>query len=244
MSSTSQVDPGAEFGARGADEPTFARFTDRARRVVVLAQEDARLMGADFIGTEHLLLGLVHEGDGIAAKAIGQFGVTLESARELVEKINRPSAAPPDEPPPFTQRARQVLEFARLESAEFGQTYIATWHVLLGLLREGDGTGARVLSELGADLTKVRGQVLRLLETEEAAGEIAAPISEDWIASVVSKGLRPSDYEAAYGELSSIVASHGLDLEAVAPLDFVVRSVITTEGPGLEIRIRRGASPV
>jgi len=243
MDSTSRVDSGTGLrDGRRAGEPTFERFTDRARRVVVLAEEDARVMGQDFIGTGHLLLGLIHEGDGVAAKAIGQFGVSLESARELVEGFSGPLETTAEEPPAFTKSAMKVLELARIESTESGQTYIATWHILLGLLRESDGVGARVLSGLGADLHKMRDQVVGLLEIEESGGEIGGFTDSGSIASVVSKGIKPADYAAAYCELSAVAFSRGIELESLDPSDIDVRSVTTADGHGLELRIKSGRS--
>jgi ATP-dependent Clp protease ATP-binding subunit ClpC len=141
----------------------FERFTERARRVMVLAQEEARLLGHNFIGTEHLLLGLVREGEGIAAQALAHFGITLESLREKVEET---IGAPPlgaAGPPPFTPRAKRVLELSLREALELGHNYIGTEHILLGIIREGDGVGARLLVEFAGDLATVHQQVIELL---------------------------------------------------------------------------------
>ena len=141
----------------------FERFTDRARRVLVLAQEEARLLNHNFIGTEHILLGLIHEGEGIAAKALEQLGVTLEAVREKVEETIGPAGSAPTCSPPFTPRAKKVLELSLREALQLGHNYIGTEHMLLGLVREGEGVAATVLQSLGADLPRVRQQVIQLL---------------------------------------------------------------------------------
>jgi ATP-dependent Clp protease ATP-binding subunit ClpC len=141
----------------------FERFTDRARRVVVLAQEEARLLDHSYIGTEHILLGIVREGEGIAATALDALGISLETVRQQTEEIiGRGQSASPERVP-FTPRAKKVLELALRESLQMGHTYIGTEHILLGLIREGDGVAAQVLTRLGADLSRVRQQVIRLL---------------------------------------------------------------------------------
>ena len=140
----------------------FERFTDRARRVVVLAQEEARLLGHDYIGTEHLLLGLIHEGDGSAARALESLGVSLDAVRQQVEEIIGRGQHPPSGHIPFTPRAKKVLELSRHESSALGHNHIGTEHILLGLLREGDGVAAQVLVRLAADLNRVRQRVIQL----------------------------------------------------------------------------------
>ena len=141
----------------------FERFTERARRVMVLAQEEARLLNHNFIGTEHLLLGLIHEGEGVAAKALEQLGISLEAVREKVEEtMGAPSTAAGGSPP-FTPRAKKVLELSLREALQLGHNYIGTEHILLGLVREGEGVAARVLVDLGADLFRVRLQVMGLI---------------------------------------------------------------------------------
>ncbi len=141
----------------------FERFTDRARRVLVLAQEEARLLNHSFIGTEHLLLGLIHEGEGLAAQALESLGISLESVREKVEETIGPAGQAPTGSPPFTPRAKKVLELSLREALQLGHNYIGTEHILLGLVREGDGVAAQVLQSLGADLLRVRQQVIELL---------------------------------------------------------------------------------
>lgn len=141
----------------------FERFTDRARRVLVLAQEEARLLNHSFIGTEHLLLGLLHEGDGIAARVLNQQQITLVAAREKIEVSIGPSDGPSIGSPPFTPRAKKVLELSLREALQLGHHYIGTEHILLGILREGEGVGARTLVEMGATLDATRDVVLTLL---------------------------------------------------------------------------------
>jgi ATP-dependent Clp protease ATP-binding subunit ClpC len=141
----------------------FERFTDRARRVLVLAQEEARLLNHNFIGTEHILLGLIHEGEGVAAKALESLGISLEAVREKVEETIGPAGSSPSGSPPFTPRAKKVLELSLREALQLGHNYIGTEHMLLGLVREGEGVAAQVLVNLGADLSRVRQQVIQLL---------------------------------------------------------------------------------
>ncbi|HCT14423.1 MAG TPA: NDP-hexose 4-ketoreductase [Corynebacterium nuruki] len=159
----------------------FERFTDRARRVVVLAQEEARALNHNYIGTEHILLGLIHEGEGVAAKALESMGISLEAVRTEVEDIIGTGGHPPNGYIPFTPRAKKVLELALREALQLGHKYIGTEHILLGLIREGEGVAAQVLVKLGADLSRVRQQVIQLLsgyeggepESEHASDEPA-----------------------------------------------------------------------
>ena len=141
----------------------FERFTDRARRVVVLAQEEARMLNHNYIGTEHILLGLIHEGEGVAAKALESLGISLEAVRSQVEEIIGQGQQAPSGHIPFTPRAKKVLELSLREALQLGHNYIGTEHILLGLIREGEGVAAQVLVKLGADLTRVRQQVIQLL---------------------------------------------------------------------------------
>jgi ATP-dependent Clp protease ATP-binding subunit ClpC len=141
----------------------FERFTDRARRVVVLAQEEARLLNHNYIGTEHILLGLIHEGEGVAAKALESLGISLEAVRAQVEEIIGQGGSSPSGHIPFTPRAKKVLELSLREALQLGHNYIGTEHILLGLIREGEGVAAQVLVKLGADLSRVRQQVIQLL---------------------------------------------------------------------------------
>src|SRR5881398_2043883 len=151
----------------------FERFTDRARRVVVLAQEEARMLNHNYIGTEHILLGLIHEGEGVAAKALESLGISLEAVRAQVEEIIGQGQQAPSGHIPFTPRAKKVLELSLREALQLGHNYIGTEHILLGLIREGEGVAAQVLVKLGADLSRVRQQVIQLLSGY--AGKEGAP---------------------------------------------------------------------
>jgi ATP-dependent Clp protease ATP-binding subunit ClpA len=152
----------------------FERFTDRARRVVVLAQEEARLLNHNYIGTEHLLLGMAHEGQGVAAAALESLGISLEAVRAQVEEIIGQGQRAPSGHIPFTPRAKKVLELSLRESKQLGHNHIGTEHILLGLIREGEGVAAQVLIRLGADLSRARGQVIGLLTGETGGSEAGA----------------------------------------------------------------------
>jgi ATP-dependent Clp protease ATP-binding subunit ClpC len=141
---------------------------------MVLAQEEARLLNHNFIGTEHLLLGLIHEGEGVAAKALEQLGISLEAVREKVEETMGAPTTAAGGSPPFTPRAKKVLELSLREALQLGHNYIGTEHILLGLVREGEGVAARVLVDLGADLSRVRQQVIQLLSGYGGAKEGAS----------------------------------------------------------------------
>src|SRR2546421_4065546 len=141
----------------------FELFTDRARRVVILAQAEARLLDHNYIGTEHLLLGLLHEGEGVGFKALDSLGIPLEDVRTQVQEIIGQGQAAPTGHIPFTPRAKKVLELSLREALQLGHNYIGTEHILLGLIREGEGVAAQVLQKLGADLNRVRQQVIQLL---------------------------------------------------------------------------------
>src|SRR5262250_1764361 len=153
----------------------FERFTDRARRVVVLAQEEARMLNHNYIGTEHILLGLIHEGEGVAAKALESLNISLEAVRQQVEEIIGQGQAAPTGHIPFTPRAKKVLELSLREALQLGHNYIGTEHILLGLIREGEGVAAQVLQKLGADLSRVRQQVIQLLSGYAGAKGEGAP---------------------------------------------------------------------
>src|SRR5919107_29786 len=156
----------------------FERFTDRARRVVVLAQEEARMLSHNYIGTEHILLGLIHEGEGVAAKALESLDISLEAVRQQVEEIIGQGQQAPSGHIPFTPRAKKVLELSLREALQLGHNYIGTEHILLGLIREGEGVAAQVLVKLGADLNRVRQQVIQLLsgfQGKETASAGTAP---------------------------------------------------------------------
>jgi ATP-dependent Clp protease ATP-binding subunit ClpA len=153
----------------------FERFTDRARRVLVLAQEEARLLDHNFIGTEHILLGLIHEGEGVAAKALESIGISLETVREKVIETVGPAGSPATGSPEFTPRAKKVLEFSLREALQLGHNYIGTEHLLLGLLREGEGVAAQVLVGLGAELSRIRQEVIRLVSGYAPRAAVASP---------------------------------------------------------------------
>jgi ATP-dependent Clp protease ATP-binding subunit ClpA len=152
----------AAVAGREVAVEVFERFTDRARRVVVLAQEEARMLSHNYLGTEHLLLGLVHEGEGVAARALESLGISLQ-VRQQVEEIIGQGQQPPAGHIPFTPRAKKVMELAQREANDLGHNYVGTEHLLLGLVREGEGVAAQVLVKLGADLAGVRQQVVHLL---------------------------------------------------------------------------------
>jgi ATP-dependent Clp protease ATP-binding subunit ClpA len=141
----------------------FERFTDRARRAVDLAEEEARALHHNYIGTEHILLGLIAEGEGVAAQALESLGISLEVVRQQVEQIIGQGQQEPQEQISYTPRAKKVLELSLREAKQLRHNYIGTEHLLLGLIREGHGVAAQVLTELGADLNLVRQQVIRLL---------------------------------------------------------------------------------
>ncbi len=171
----------------------FERFTDRARRVVVLAQDEARMLNHDYIGTEHLLLGLIHEGEGVAAKALQALEISLESVRSQVVEVVGKGQETRAGHIPFTPRAKKALELSLRESLQLGHDYIGTEHILLGLIREGDGVAAQVLVRMGADLTRVRHQVILLLESHEGGtgrrGARRAAASRDYLLTEVQNTL-------------------------------------------------------
>ncbi len=186
----------------------FEKFTDKARRVVVLAQEEAKLLNHNYIGTEHILLGLIHEGEGVAAKALEALGINLEQVREQVQDIIGQGAQAPSGHIPFTPRAKKVLELSLREALQLGHSYIGTEHLLLGLIREGEGVAAQVLTKLGADTNKVRQQVIQLLsgyqgkETVSVGGEVAPPAKGSQILDQYGRNLT---HAAAEGKLDPVV---------------------------------------
>jgi ATP-dependent Clp protease ATP-binding subunit ClpA len=151
----------------------FERFTDRARRVIVLGQEEARLLNHNYIGTEHLLLGLAHEGQGVAATALESLGISLEAVRAQVKEIIGQGQSAPTGHVPFTPRAKKVLELSLREAKQLRHNYIGTEHLLLGLVREGEGVAAQVLVRLGGDLSRVRQRVVQLLGGSAGGPEAA-----------------------------------------------------------------------
>jgi ATP-dependent Clp protease ATP-binding subunit ClpC len=157
----------------------FERFTDRARRVVVFAQEEARMLNHNYIGTEHLLLGLVHEGEGVAAKALESLNISLEAVRQQVEEIIGRGEAAPTGHIPFTPRVKQVLELSLREALQLGHNYIGTEHILLGLIREGECVAAEVLHKLGADINRLRFTVIQILSGDTGGMAEEMP-TEGW----------------------------------------------------------------
>lgn len=176
----------------------FERFTDGAHRALVLAQEEARLLGHNHIGTEHILLGLVHEGDGVAAQALGSLGISLETLRQKVEETIGPAGSEPGGPPPFTPRAKRALELSLREALHLGCTYIGTEHILLGLVREGEGVAARALVQLGVDLSTVRQSVLTLLNAGTPTA--GSPTAGTTAAGAVTVGAGTAAGTASAGE--------------------------------------------
>ncbi|MEI6591063.1 MAG: Clp protease N-terminal domain-containing protein, partial [Actinomycetes bacterium] len=186
----------------------FEKFTDKARRVVVLAQEEAKLLHHNYIGTEHILLGLIHEGEGVAAKALESLNISLESVREQVQEIIGQGQQPPTGHIPFTPRAKKVLELSLREALQLGHSYIGTEHLLLGLIREGEGVAAQVLTKLGADTNRVRQQVIQLLsgfqgkETVNVGGETAQAQKGSQILDQYGRNLTLA---AAEGKLDPVI---------------------------------------
>ena len=186
----------------------FEKFTDKARRVVVLAQEEAKLLNHNYIGTEHILLGLIHEGEGVAAKALEALGINLEQVREQVQDIIGQGQQSPSGHIPFTPRAKKVLELSLREALQLGHSYIGTEHLLLGLIREGEGVAAQVLTKLGADTNKVRQQVIQLLsgyqgkETVSVGGESQPQAKGSTILDQYGRNLT---HAAAEGKLDPVV---------------------------------------
>jgi ATP-dependent Clp protease ATP-binding subunit ClpC len=172
----------------------FERFTDRARRVVVLAQEEARLLNHNYIGTEHILLGLVHDDEGVAAQALESLNIRLDAVRREVEQIIGQGGSPPSEQIPFTPRAKKVLELSLREAIQLGHNYIGTEHILLGLLREGEGVACQVLVKLGANLPTVRARVLQLVAKRPGKGASGALLTlSPELAAVVDEARRAAE---------------------------------------------------
>src|SRR5437899_1639275 len=194
----------------------FERFTDRARRVVVLAQEEARMLNHNYIGTEHILLGLIHEGEGVAAKALESLGISLEGVRQQVEEIIGQGQQAPSGHIPFTPRAKKVLELSLREALQLGHNYIGTEHILLGLIREGEGVDAQALDTLVAG-SRYRGdfeeRLRKVVKECRTRGDIVLFIDE--IHTLVGAGAAEGAIDAASilkpmlarGELQTIGAT-------------------------------------
>lgn len=200
----------------------FERFSDATRRVLTLAQEEARLLNHNFIGTEHILLGLLHQPESVVGRALAAFDVNLYNARAWVEDTVHSAVTSTTGPPPFTPRAKKVLELAMREALQLGHNYVGPEHLLLGLVREGEGVAAQVLVKMGADLSRVRQQVIELME--ENAGSVPGPEGEaraaprrpgplcSWCRSELSESARfrtievpPDETDAEAGPLRTTV---------------------------------------
>jgi ATP-dependent Clp protease ATP-binding subunit ClpC len=181
----------------------FERFTDRARRVVVLAQEEARKLNHNYIGTEHLLLGLIRESEGVAARALESLGISLEAVRHQVHETTGRGQTPKQGHIPFTPRAKKVLELSLRESQQLGHEYIGTEHLLLGLIREGQGVAAQALVTLGADLDRARQQVIQVLHGRHGT----EPISTAGGPGGLPRDREHSDVPARVNALESRLAA-------------------------------------
>ena len=204
----------AETGAASGSF-TFERFTDRAKRVVVMAQDEARALNHGYIGTEHILLGLIHEGEGVAAKALESLRINLDTVRRQVEEIIGRGPQAPSGHISFTPRGKKSLELALLEASELNHGYIGTEHILLGLVREGDGVAAQVLIRLGADADRVRQQVIQLL-TSYQAQHLSGPRRD-------TPGLDHMSHAAAAHPDSALTTADMVDHEVKQLLDDAVR---------------------
>jgi len=205
-------------------EIMFERFTDRARRVVVLAQEEARMLNHNYIGTEHILLGLIHEGEGVACKALEAMGISLEGVRSQVEEIIGQGEKAPVGHIPFTLRAKKMLELSLREALQLGHNYIGTEHILLGLIREGEGVGSQILTRLGAGLTPTRREVIKLLSgyqgkltAEQQPGPIAPP-------PTVSPSAAPQIRERLRKEAEAREALAAMEFGAKQTFDIVSKA--------------------
>ena len=214
----------------------FERFTDRARRVVVLAQEEARMLNHNYIGTEHILLGLIHEGEGVAAKALESLGISLGGRCEVEQRIGQGQQAPSGHIP-FTPRAKKVLELSLREALQLGHNYIGTEHILLGLIREGEGVAAQVLVKLGADLNRVRQQVIQLLSgtSGQRAGHGRWPPGESAVVVTGPRSVRSqSDSRCAGRQTRSGHRPRAMKLSVVMQ----ILSRRTKKQPGADRRTR------
>ena len=233
----------------------FERFSDRARRVLVLAQEEARLLGHGFIGTEHLLLGLIHEGEGPAAQALESSGISLESVRTKLGELAGSAELGSEGAPPFSPAAKKVLELALREALQLGHNSIGTGHLFLGVLREDEGVATQALRALGADLGRLHEEVVRRLADDPVEGErrtrpgaasgliaIGARtrrVGGSWRVEVVQAGRGPEDAAAAYRSLEHLVSRFGVELEGLDSSEITVSSIDTDRGPGLLLVVTR-----
>jgi ATP-dependent Clp protease ATP-binding subunit ClpC len=182
----------------------FERFTDRARRVVVFAQDEARGLNHNWIGTEHLLLAVLREGHGLGAKTLESMQISLDATRQQVELIiGRGQGTVGDGHIPFTPRAKKVLELSLREARQLGHDYIGTEHILLGLIREGDGVAAQVLVKMGADLNRVRQQVIQLLRGHQGKQPALSSIGEELGDRLASMAARLAVIERRLGDTTA-----------------------------------------
>jgi ATP-dependent Clp protease ATP-binding subunit ClpC len=215
----------------------FERFTDRARRVVVLAQDEARELGHNYIGTEHILLGLVRESDGVGARALKSLGISLDAVRrEVTQIVGQGDKSELPSHTPFTPRAKKVLELSLREALQLGHNYIGTEHILLGLIREGEGVAAQVLVKLGADLNRVRQQVVQVLhgyqgkEPASSGGSGREPGHEESAlrsAAAAEARLLRSARVVSQAQLETLTARVG---EVVSRLDLIAQRLAAIEG--------------
>lgn len=183
----------------------FERFTDRARRVVVLAQENARMMSHNYIGSEHILLGLLDEAEGVGAKVLASLNADSDEVREHVLAIIGQGAQTPSGHIPFTPRAKRIFELSLREALQLGHPYIGTEHILLGLIREGEGVGAQVLGKMGIELNRVRQTTIQLLSSyitgvTPEPGEILA--NADGLQLAEAKDMMPSQLPEMWREIA------------------------------------------
>ena len=233
----------------------FERFTDRARRVVVLAQEEARDLGHTYIGTEHILLGLLREPEGVAAQALEALGIGLDGVRrEVREIIGQGEGTTLPTHIPFTPRAKKVLELSLREALQLGHNYIGTEHILLGLIREGEGVAAQVLVKLGADLNRVRQQVIMTLHAGEAEAEQYLPGDPPGEGSIVaeeSSSVRRTARASAHAGPPVRVVGSRIQLESlnvrlgemVSRLDQIAERLAAIEGHLAEDRRPAARAP-
>jgi ATP-dependent Clp protease ATP-binding subunit ClpC len=191
----------------------FQRFTDRARRVLVYAQEEARELGHDFIGTEHILLGLIREGDGMAAKALGALEITYDAVREKVTVLTELASNSSPGSPPFTPRAKKVMEMALRESIRFDHNYVGTEHLLLGIVRQDDCTAVRTLNDLGFEMSDIESQVVQLISSpsNREIGEPSVHVITDGVifrgvVRAVGEQLRPDLDATDLDDLAATIA--------------------------------------
>jgi ATP-dependent Clp protease ATP-binding subunit ClpC len=201
----------------------FERFTNGARKVVVLCQEEARMLNHNYIGTEHILLGLIREGEGVAIKALELLGISLEAVRQQVEEIIGQGKQSPSGHIPFTPRAKKVLELSLREALHLGDNHIGTEHILLGLIREGDGVASQVLVKLGADLDRTRRQVMHLHYVYSSKGPQAlSPKPEPSTSAVLDQFGRNLTHAAWEGRLDPVI---GREKEAERVMQVLSRRI-------------------